>query len=48
MGPAFNRIWVCSTHLSEFEADGDLVLGPATTRLTRVSIKVSRGVATLG
>jgi Rieske Fe-S protein len=40
--------WVCSAHLSEFEADGDLVLGPATTGLARVPIKVSRGVATLG
>ncbi len=40
--------WVCSAHLSEFEADGDLVLGPATTGLTRVPIKVSRGIATLG
>jgi Rieske Fe-S protein len=40
--------WVCSAHLSEFEADGDLVLGPATTALARVPIKVSRGVATLG
>jgi Rieske Fe-S protein len=40
--------WVCSAHLSEFEADGDLVLGPATTGLARVPIKVSRGVATIG
>jgi Rieske Fe-S protein len=40
--------WVCSAHLSEFEPDGDLVLGPATTGLTRVPIKVSRGVATIG
>jgi Rieske Fe-S protein len=40
--------WVCSAHLSEFEPDGDLVLGPATTGLARVPIKVSRGVATLG
>lgn len=40
--------WVCSAHLSEFEPDGDLVLGPATTGLERVTIKVSRGVATLG
>jgi Rieske Fe-S protein len=40
--------WVCSAHLSEFESDGDLVLGPATTGLVRVPIKVSRGVAILG
>lgn len=40
--------WVCKAHLSEFEPDGDLVLGPATTGLARVPIKVSRGVATLG
>ena len=40
--------WVCSAHLSEFEPDGDLVLGPATTGLARIPIKVSRGVATLG
>ena len=40
--------WVCDAHGSEFEADGALVLGPATKRLTRVPIKVSRGVATIG
>jgi Rieske Fe-S protein len=40
--------WVCSAHLSEFEPDGDLVLGPATNGLARVPIKVSRGVATIG
>lgn len=40
--------WECPAHLSQFEADGDLVLGPATTRLRRVPIKVSRGVATVG
>jgi Rieske Fe-S protein len=40
--------WVCDAHGSEFEADGDLVLGPATTRLPRVPIKISRGIATVG
>jgi Rieske Fe-S protein len=40
--------WVCDAHGSEFEADGDLVLGPATTRLPRVPMKVSKGVATVG
>jgi Rieske Fe-S protein len=40
--------WVCSAHLSEFEPDGDLLLGPATTGLARVRIKVTRGIATIG
>jgi len=40
--------WVCKAHGSEFEAAGDLNLGPATTGLKRVAIKVSRGVATIG
>ena len=40
--------WVCKLHGSEFEPDGDLILGPATTALKRVTIKVSRGVATIG
>lgn len=40
--------WVCNAHGSEFEADGDLVLGPATTRLPRVPLKISKGVATIG
>ena len=40
--------WMCSAHNSEFEADGDLVLGPATTGLSKVAIKVSRGIATIG
>ena len=40
--------WVCKAHNSEFENDGDLLLGPATTGLIKVPIKVSRGVATIG
>jgi Rieske Fe-S protein len=40
--------WMCNAHSSEFENDGDLVLGPATTGLAKVPIKVSRGVATIG
>jgi Rieske Fe-S protein len=40
--------WVCSAHGSEFEADGDLVLGPATTGLTKVPMKISRNIATIG
>jgi Rieske Fe-S protein len=40
--------WICKAHSSEFEADGDLVLGPATTGLARVAIKISKNVATIG
>ncbi len=40
--------WVCDAHGSEFEADGSLVLGPATKRLARVPIRISRGVAKVG
>ena len=40
--------WVCNAHGSEFEADGDLVLGPATTGLPRVPMKISKGLATVG
>lgn len=40
--------WMCKAHNSEFENDGDLLLGPATTGLIKVPIKVSRGVATIG
>lgn len=40
--------WRCEAHGSEFKANGDLVMGPATTRLARVPIKVSRGIATVG
>jgi Rieske Fe-S protein len=40
--------WMCPAHNSEFESDGDLILGPATTGLAKVKIKVSRGVATIG
>lgn len=40
--------WMCNAHNSEFEPDGDLLLGPATTGLAKVPIKVSRGVATIG
>lgn len=40
--------WLCRSHGSEFKADGDLVLGPATTGLQKVALKVSRGVATIG
>ena len=40
--------WVCNVHMSKFESDGDLVLGPATTGLKKVPIRVSKGVATVG
>ena len=40
--------WVCNAHGSEFEADGDLALGPATTELARVPMKISKGLATIG
>jgi Rieske Fe-S protein len=40
--------WRCDAHGSEFEANGSLVLGPATTDLAAIPMKISRGVATLG
>jgi len=40
--------WLCNVHLSEFESNGDLQLGPATTGLKKIGIKVSRGVAVVG
>lgn len=40
--------WMCEAHNSQFESDGDLLLGPATTGLAKVPIKVSRGIATIG
>lgn len=40
--------WRCEAHGSEFEADGDLVLGPATTRLKRIPLKVTRNTAVVG
>ncbi len=40
--------WECKAHGSLFEPDGDLVFGPATTRLARVRSKVSAGKVILG
>lgn len=40
--------WRCEAHGSEFEPAGDLILGPATTRLKRIPIKVTRGTAVVG
>ena len=40
--------WRCEAHGSEFEPDGDLILGPATTRLKRIPMKVTRSTAVVG
>lgn len=40
--------WVCPAHGSQFEPDGDLVLGPATTGLDRIPSRVSRGEVIVG
>lgn len=40
--------WSCPAHSSQFKADGALVLGPATKRLTKIPAKLSRGVLTVG
>jgi Rieske Fe-S protein len=40
--------WVCPSHRSEFEADGDLLLGPATSRLARIPARLSRGQVIIG
>ena len=40
--------WTCAAHGSQFEADGDLVLGPATTGLPRVPAALRRGVLVVG
>jgi Rieske Fe-S protein len=40
--------WVCPAHNSQFEPDGDLILGPATKRLSRVPVKVTRGQVIIG
>lgn len=40
--------WNCPAHGSQFEADGDLVLGPATTSLRIVPAKLGRGVLVVG
>lgn len=40
--------WTCPAHGSTFEADGDLIMGPATKRLTRVPATLRRGVLTVG
>jgi len=40
--------WICNAHGSEFEANGNLSLGPATTGLARVPVRVSRGQVIVG
>lgn len=40
--------WTCPAHGSTFEADGSLVLGPATRRLPRLPAVLRRGVLTIG
>lgn len=40
--------WVCKAHGSEFEADGDLLLGPATSRLKRIPSRLKGGRVIVG
>ena len=40
--------WVCNAHGSQFETNGDLNLGPATTGLPRIAAKFSKGLVTVG
>lgn len=40
--------WVCPAHGSQFEPDGELVLGPATTNLAPIPSRVNRGRVIVG
>ncbi len=40
--------WICPAHNSQFEADGDLLLGPSTTGLKRVPARVSGAQVIVG
>lgn len=40
--------WTCAAHGSQFEPDGDLVLGPALKGLTRVPARLRRGSLVIG
>jgi Rieske Fe-S protein len=40
--------WECPAHGSQFEPDGDLVLGPAVRSLSKVPLAVQRGLLIVG
>ena len=40
--------WVCPNHGAQFESNGNLVLGPATTALKKVPARLSRGLLVVG
>lgn len=40
--------WTCPAHGSEFDPDGDLILGPATRALTRIPASLKRGRLVVG
>jgi Rieske Fe-S protein len=40
--------WLCRAHGSQFESDGDLVLGPATKSLGKIPLRRARGVLVVG
>jgi len=40
--------WKCSAHGSEFDGKGGLVLGPATSGLRSIPVKVTKGQAVIG
>lgn len=44
----FEKGWVCREHGSEFESDGDLILGPATRALTKIPTRLNRGNVIVG
>ena len=40
--------WYCDAHGSKFENDGALNMGPATSGLPPIPVKVSKGIVTIG
>lgn len=40
--------WICNAHGSQFESNGNLILGPATTGLPRIPAKFAKGLVTVG
>ena len=40
--------WICPAHGSQFEPDGALVLGPATTGLARIPARMRKGQVIVG